>query len=352
MRFGPWPRRIFFVLAAIFFVFTFLHASWLAPTPRGAPKLVAHRAVGQPLLQHRRTGEEECFAAQIEVPYHPFIEDTLRSISEVSRLGGHMAEVNVLPTGDGDLVLFHDDDLACRTGEDRQVRTATVEQLKELDIGWGYTTPDGDHPLRGQGVGRMPTLDEAFARLRGNTRYMFNLKSDNPAHADLLAEKIAGARRAVRGTDHAFIGQGPAIRRLAELFPDSWVVDLDRASECSTGYMRSGWFTLVPEACENGTLIVPLDKQWLFAGWPNRTIARMEEVGARIVVTGPHDGETVTYGLDLPSQFGDIPDSFNGYIWIDDLYILGPALRSGFNDRDEEEREALAKVIKRRREAR
>ena len=352
MNFGPWPRRVFFVLAAIFFVFTFLHASWLAPTPRGAPKLVAHRAVGQPLLQHARSGEEDCFSAQIEEPYHPLIEDSLRSISEVSRLGGHMAEVNVLPTGDGDLVLFHDDDLSCRTGAEGTVSTSTVEELKQLDIGWGYTTPEGDHPLRGKGEGLMPTLDEAFDRLRGNTRYMFNLKSDDPADADLLAKKVKAARRAVRGTDHAFIGQGPAIARLAELFPDSWVVDLGRAYACSAGYMRTGWLTIVPEACENGTLIVPLDKQYLFAGWPNRTIARMEEVGARIVVTGPHDGETVTYGLDLPEQFGEIPDSFNGYIWIDDLWILGPALRPGFNDRDEEERKALAEVIKRRREAR
>lgn len=351
MKLGVWPKRIFFALAAIFFVFTFVHASWLAPSPRGAPKLIAHRALGQPLLVHGASGDEECLTARIEQPYHPYIEDTLKSARDASYLGANLVEVNVLPTGDGDLVLYHDDDLKCRTGADGKVGEMTVEQLKQLDIGWGYVTEEGEHPLRGTGVGQMPTVGEALDKLR-RPRFLFNLKGEDPAAADRLAAKLKTAPRQVRENDHAFLGQGPVIQRAAELFPDAWVIDLDRAIECTTGYMATGWLTIVPEACENGTLLVPLNRQWLVAGWPNRTIARMDEVGARIVVVGDYDGEHVTFGLDLPSQFGDIPDTFNGYIFVDDLYILGPALRPGLNRRDQAERDRLGEVLKRRREAR
>lgn len=351
MKLGVWPKRILFVLAAIFLAMTFVHASWLAPSPGGSPKLIAHRALGQPLLLHGATGEEDCLTARIEQPYHPFIEDTPASAQRASYTGANLVEVNVLPTGDGDLVLYHDDDLACRTGRDGKVSEMSVEALKALDIGWGYVTENGEHPLRGKGVGRMPTLDEALRRAR-QPHYLFNLKSDDPATADLLAARLEAAPRVVREKEHAFLGEGPAIKRLAELFPESWVIDLDRAWECTTGYMKTGWLTLVPEACENGTLLVPLNRQWMFAGWPNRTIARMEEVGARIVVVGPYDDEHVTYGLDLPEQFHDIPSSFNGYIFVDDLYILGPALRPSLNRWSNAERERMTEVLDRRRKAR
>ena len=351
MKLGVWPKRILFVLAAIFLVATFVHASWIAPTPRGMPKLIAHRALGQPLLQHGASGDEECLAARIEEPYHDFFEDTPKAAQKASYTGANLVEINVLPTGDGDLVLFHDDDLNCRTGKDGKISETSVDDLKRLDIAWGYVTEDGAHPLRGKGVGKLPTLDETLDQAR-QPQYLFHLLSDDPADADLLAEKLKAAPRAVRENEHAFVGEGMSIKRLIELFPDAWVLDLDRARACTSEYMKTGWLTLVPEACENGTLLVPINRQWMFAGWPNRTIARMEEVGAKIVVVGPYDGEHVTYGLDLPEQFHDIPNSFNGYILVDDLYILGPALRPSLNRWGNEERDRMTEVLDRRRKAR
>lgn len=42
-----WLKRIGFVLALGFLVLSFVHASWLAPTPRGYVKLMAHRGTYQ-----------------------------------------------------------------------------------------------------------------------------------------------------------------------------------------------------------------------------------------------------------------------------------------------------------------
>ena len=43
----PWLRRAGFALALAVLVLTVVNASWLAPEPEGAPKLVAHRGVYQ-----------------------------------------------------------------------------------------------------------------------------------------------------------------------------------------------------------------------------------------------------------------------------------------------------------------
>ena len=44
-------------------------------------------------------------------------------------------------------------------------REYTMEELEQLDIGYGYTADNGEtYPFRGKGVGLMPTLDEVFYR--------------------------------------------------------------------------------------------------------------------------------------------------------------------------------------------
>ena len=94
-------------------------------------------------------------------------------------------------------------------------------------------------------------------------------------------------------------------------------------------------------------MIVPLDGQWTFWGWPNRMIARMEAHGTRIVIAGP-DGP----GLDLPEQLGEIPADFNGYAFVADGFAVLPALTPRFDNRNRGEIEAVAAGLERRRASR
>ncbi|MFN5779005.1 MAG: hypothetical protein ACK44O_05955, partial [Novosphingobium sp.] len=57
-------------------------------------------------------------------------------------------------------------------------------------------------------------------------------------------------------------------------------------------------------------------------------------------------------GLDLPEQVGEIPASFTGYVWVDDIWSVGPALRPAFNKRNPREQAELAKALDARRAAR
>jgi glycerophosphoryl diester phosphodiesterase len=96
---------------------------------------------------------------------------------------------------------------------------------------------------------------------------------------------------------------------------------------------------------------VPLNYQWAFAGWPNRLQARMEAVGARVIVMGPY-GDERPMGLDLPEQLGQVPASFTGYVWVEDIWSIGPALRPAFNKRNPREEAELAKALEARRAGR
>ena len=143
-----------------------------------------------------------------------------------------------------------------------------------------------------------------------------------------------------------------AIARIRKHYPKAWAWDIEAAKVCTGDYLTRGWLALVPESCRGETLLVPIDFQWAYAGWPNRTIQRMAGVGARIVVTGPRGGGDMPRGLDLPEQIGEVPASFNGFVWVDDIAAIGPALRPFYNRRPPEEEAALEKALERRRAAR
>jgi len=337
-----WARRIGFVLALAFLVLTFVNASWLADSPKGYVKLVAHRGAHQ-LFSHEGLERDTCTATRIEQPVHDYLENTLPSIAAAQRLGAQMIEVDIA----------YDWTLDCRTDATGDVRANTLAELKALDAGHGYT-PDGGKtfPFRGRGAGLIPSLEEALAAA-GDKPLLFNFKSKDPAEADqLLAALKAAGRDSVKLGDGFYGGpeDGP-VARMRALLPGAWVFSKDSAKACTKAYLAAGWFAVTPEACRNGTLMVPLNYQWAFAGWPNRLQARMAAVGARVILVGPYGGKG-GMGLDLPEQVGEIPASFTGYVWVDDIWSVGPALRPAFNKRNPREQAELAKALDARRAAR
>ncbi len=205
-------------------------------------------------------------------------------------------------------------------------------------------------PFRGTGVGLIPTLEE-YLRAAGGTKLLFNFKSRDPAEADMLAKALKAAGRDPEAHGDGFYGgpeAGP-VARIRKIYPRAWVFSKESAKACSKAYALQGWFGLTPGSCRGGTLIVPIDYQWAFAGWPNRAIARMEAVGARILMVGPQgEGDRPT-GLDLPEQLGEVPSSFNGYLFIDDLWNIGPALHSSIDRRNGREIDLAEKALEARR---
>jgi len=345
-----WLLPIAALLAVALLVLTFVNASWLAPTPRGRVQLIAHRGVYQ-AFDHRGVTATSCTATRIEPPYHPFLENTLGSLERAKSLGAAMVELDVAPTKDGHLVVFHDWTLDCRTNGHGETREHTLAEIKALDAGYGYPADGGKtYPFRGKGVGMIPTLEE-YLQIAGSKPLLFNFKSRDPAEADELAAALKAAGRDPEAIGDGFYGgpeAGP-VARMRRIYPRAWVFSTERAKACSKAYAIEGWLGVVPAACRNGTLLVPLDYQWLMPGWPNRTIARMEAAHARILMVGPQRGKGRPAGVDLPEQLGDVPDSFNGYLMVDDLWNVAPALYPSLDHRSPDQQDAADKALARRR---
>jgi glycerophosphoryl diester phosphodiesterase len=328
MQLSKAKKRVLVVVALVLVGLSLLNASWLAPTPVGEPRLIAHRGVYHLYDKRAAFGRDTCTARFIRPPDHEVFENTLPSIQMAAGLGGNLVEVDVAPTKDGKMVLFHDWTVDCRTNGKGETRDLTLAELKALDIGYGYTADGGKtYPLRGKGVGQIPTVEEALAALPSRPM-LFNFKSKNAGEADQLFAILKTSGRDYEKLGDAFYGaQGP-VDRIRQLAPKNWAFNMkSEAKQCTTDYVLYGWTGIIPKSCRNGVLAIPINYQWPMWGWPNRLIARMESVGAKIIVTGPYESSKSNEGLTEPKQLGKIPGSFNGYIWVEDIWAIGPALK-------------------------
>lgn len=339
------------VLAAAVAVLGLMNASALAPVPEGSARYMAHTAVSQQLRQSELKGGE-CLAQHMAPPAHDFLENTLPAIAEAGRLGAALVEVDVLPSADGTMMLFHDADLDCRSNGHGPARKQKEAALRKLDVGYGWTADGGKtFPLRGQYSGAMPSVAEALAT-RPDGAFLFNFKSDDASEADKLAAVLKAAGRDPVALGDAFFGNGPPVERIGQIYPAAWHFSVDKAIACSMGYARWGWLGVTPGACKGQALIVPINRMGWFAGWPNRTIARMEAVGARVIITGPYDGQSFNSGLDLPEQLDLIPPQFNGYVWLEDYASLAPLIYPERDRRTDAQKAATETALKARRASR
>jgi glycerophosphoryl diester phosphodiesterase len=343
-----WLGRAALVLAAIFLALTFVNASWLADKPAGTIKLIAHRGVHQ-LFDHQGLTDADCTATRIELPVHNYLENTTRSMRTAAEMGADVVEMDIAPTRDGKIAVFHDWTVGCRTEGTGDTRSKTLTELQSLDPGYGYTADGGkSFPLRGLHKDQIPSLEAALAFLP-RTAIRFNFKSRDPAEAEQLVAALKRSGRNVEALGDSFSGVPAQVGVIRRHFPKAWAWSPEQAKACTKEYILFGWSGIVPESCRKGTIMIPLNKQWAFWGWPNRLIQRMNSVGAKVIVIGPYGSETGT-GLTLPEQLGSIPSSFKGYIWVDDIWTVGPALRPSRDYRNQAQIDAAEAGLKRRRE--
>jgi glycerophosphoryl diester phosphodiesterase len=345
---NSWLRRGAFVLALAFLVMTFVNASWLADKPKGYPHLLSVRGITQQPVK-LETPDGQCAAQGVEVPVHDYIENTLPALQRASGMGSAMVMVDVNASADGRVVLFRDKTLDCRTNGKGDVSALTVAQLKALDAGHGYSGDGGKtFPLRGKGVGYIPALEDTLSALPSEP-ILFNLTGRGAAVAAALVDGLLAAGREVETLGDGFMGDEAALAPIKRRFPKAWAFSMAAARQCTGDYMLRGWLGMTPASCKDGTILVPINRQWLFAGWPNRLIARMAAVDGHVIVTGPASGGPEPRGLDLPEQIGKVPASFNGHIWVSDQWVIGPALHPAGDRRNGREKAETEVLIEQRR---
>lgn len=138
-------------------------------------------------------------------------EGTLALLRQVDGLGVDVLELDVRPSADGALVVFHDRRVERTTDGRGPVDSLSLARLRALDAGWAWTGDGGaTHPWRGRGLS-IPTVEEVLDAFPGR-RLLLELKSPDDEAARTLCGALRGReRRAIVASFHG--GALDAFRR-------------------------------------------------------------------------------------------------------------------------------------------
>lgn len=301
-----------------------LNNTSLFSNPSGRSVLLAHRGVHQ---TYERAGlnAESCTAAMIRPLVHSLMENTLPSMEAAFNDGADIVEFDIHPTTDGHFAVLHDWTLDCRTNGTGVTREHSLAELKALDVGYGYTADGGQtFPLRGKGVGLMPTLDEVLARFP-EKRLLINVKSNDPAEGELLAARLAALPAERRAQLPVYGGERP-MQSLHARLPDTPVMSQISLKRCLIRYFALGWTGYVPQDCRNTVILLPINiAPWVW-GYPHKLVSRMQAAGSQIYVTGVYDGTGFSSGIDDLATLARLPKGFAGGIWTNRIELIGPAV--------------------------
>lgn len=302
---------------------TYFHnASWRVPERESEVYFIAHRGLHQP-IDVEGLGRHDCSADRIPEPEHGFLENTLPSIEAAFGHGAAIVEIDIHPTTDGDFAIFHDWTLDCRTDGTGVTREQSMEYIRTLDAGYGYTADGGEtFPLRGTAIGQIPSLGEVLAAFP-EEYLLIDFKSRWRREAELLSAYLAD--QGVTDLSRIMVyGGDEAVERFVELHPEVPHFTRRGMRDCAIGYLSLGWTGYVPEACRDTIVVVPVSHTGLVWGWPRRFIDRMERANTQVWLMGPFDGQPSTRGLDDPEMLSRIPQGVRIGVWTDRIEIINP----------------------------
>jgi glycerophosphoryl diester phosphodiesterase len=289
------------------------------------PLLLAHRGMSQTFSPVGVTNDT-CTATRMNQPTHNMLENTLSSMAAAVAAGADVIEIDVHPTTDGQFAVFHDWTLECRTNSSGRTRDFTMTQLKQLDLGYGYTADDGKtFPFRGKIKESMPSLTEVLQQFP-NLRVLINIKSNDPAEGLQLATYLNGLTAERRALTAVYGGDKP-VQAVRDNTKDIITMSKSSLKTCLISYLVVGWSGQIPSSCEKTLVLLPINyADWMW-GWPNRFVERMRSAGSAVFVAGPYSGGANT-GIDTVEALKQLPADFKGGIWTNEIELIGEALKA------------------------
>jgi glycerophosphoryl diester phosphodiesterase len=316
-------RRLWTSLAVLLLVTGVLWAgnsSVLWGTGADRPSLLAHRGIAQTFpLDGVRAGT--CTATRIHPPDHTYVENTVVSMRAAFDAGADMVEFDVQVTSDGQLAVFHDALLECRTDGTGRVADHTLAELRRLDLGYGYSADNGaTHPLRGTAVGLMPTAQEVVDAFPGR-ELLIDLKNDDPADGERLADYLTTLPAARLATISVYGGDN-SVEAVRSRLPQIRATSKKIMKDCLIAYLASGWTSRVPDSCHHTELHLPQRYGQYLWGWPDLFVDRMREADTRVILVDG-DGDW-SEGFDRPEDLDSVPDGWSGWLWTNRTDVIAP----------------------------
>jgi glycerophosphoryl diester phosphodiesterase len=263
-----------------FFGFSLFQASWIAPTPTGVPILVAGKAA-EPMR------DAQGCATSMAMGYGgPALTPDINALASAVGNEADVVHVTTEMAG-GQLAVAHQFESKCESDKARPLSplSSAAATLTKPQLLW---------------------------RAKG---------------ADQVAQLLAALPAPAAEDKQGLIGDDGAVAAFKKARPKAWAFSIKTARACASDYRTSGLWGSLPASCAQGTMLLTVDDLgYTLWGWPNRFLARTNAAGLRVVVAEAIEGDQIK-GLEAVERYGDIANSFNGYIWIDNIGELGPALR-------------------------
>lgn len=275
-------------------------------------KLLAHRGLAQS-YDVSKVDWDTNTAEIIDEPEHPYLENTIPSMQAAFDLGADVVELDVRLTKDKRLAVFHDFALEYRTNASGLVGDYTMAELKDLDIGYGYTADKGQtFPFRGKGLGLMPELAEVFSAFPGK-ELLINVKDGDVETYQVLWTDYLSRMTKDQLSLITVYGDDDGIDYLREQSPDLRLLSMRMMKKALLKYELLGFTGYIPKELHNMELHLPLKYAKFLWGWPNKFVKRMESVNSRVVIV-LGDGKW-SEGFDTEESLEAIPKGYKGYIW-------------------------------------
>ncbi|RJE72932.1 glycerophosphodiester phosphodiesterase family protein [Reichenbachiella sp. MSK19-1] len=111
-------------------------------------------------------------------------ENTLAAFQKAMDMGADMVEIDVHYTLDGEVVVFHDEDVDRTTNGTGKIHKMTLAEVKQLDAGSWF----GDHEqYKGE---KIPTLQETLELIHGKMECVIDIKSKGHEFYDGFAARV------------------------------------------------------------------------------------------------------------------------------------------------------------------
>lgn len=316
-----WRNVILVILIILGFLYV-NNSSLFTKEREGEPLLLAHRGIGQ-TFPMEGIESDTCTASRIYIPEHAFLENTIPSMKAAFDAGADIVELDIKPTKDGQFSVFHDWTLECRTNAHGSVKDYTMEQLKSIDIGYGYTADQGaTYPFRGKGVGLMPSLSEVLAAFPDG-EFLIHIKSQDAGEGELLAAYLAQLPED-RLSRLTVYGDDAPISELKSRLPAFRVMSMDSLKSCLISYIGAGWSGYMPSVCRNTQLHIPEKYAPYLWGWPDKFLNRMDRINTRVILVAGDGGWSE--GFDTVEDLKRLPKNYSGGIWTNRVDVIAPEL--------------------------
>lgn len=315
---GIKKRWILLSLTSALIIFMWLNNTNIWADKSGTYKLLAHRGLAQ-TFDIAQVQWNTNTAAIIYEPEHEYLENTLESMAAAFDYGADMVELDVQLTKDGQLAVFHDDDLSMRTDGTGYISEYTMDELRKLDVGYGYTADGGDtYPFRGQGIGLMPALNEVLKAFP-DQRLLIHMNHGNVETAAVLWAYLGNMPRD-RLSQITIYGNDEGLDYLREQCETIRVLSSKRLKKALLQYELLGWTGYIPEELHNMEIHIPVSYAKFLWAWPNKFIDRMKSVNTQVVIV---EGNGVwSEGFDSLESLKNIPDGYSGFIWTNRIDIV------------------------------